>query len=93
MTTINTKHTIKVMATAGFAYLESSENVERFLAADHHNTINGTNWSYRLIDPSLPAYLDGVIHYHFGSPKKWRIEWQPDEGWTRNGAPCHGYAG
>lgn len=86
-------NTIKLMATAGFAHVDVSENVERFLAERHHATINGTNWSYRLIDPTAPALLEGVVTYQFGAPQKFKIEYHPEKGWLKDGKKCNGHVG
>lgn len=67
--------TIKLMVTAGFAHVVESDNVERFLAKPHHATLNGTNWSYRVIDTEKPAHIKGEATYQFGAPQKFHIVW------------------
>lgn len=73
--------TIKLMATAGFCYVAKSANVRRFLADNRHSTINGTNWSYDVIDAEQPAFIEGEIAYQFGSPRSFRVEYTPGLGW------------
>jgi hypothetical protein len=83
--------TIKLTARAGFACVVKSENVEQFLAASHHATLQGTNWSYRVINDTLPAFIEGACHFQFGRPKRFRLEFTPGKGWTQDGDHCNGY--
>lgn len=84
---------IKLMATAGFVVANRMCNVRKFLAQAHHATINGTNWTYALVDPTLPAEIAGVVSRQFGRDQDFLVTWDPEtQTWTDgSGRLCHGH--